>query len=244
MRAGGKISLLIHVRPQLSGMSLKGEGSATDGQNRTEWSGGASWIAYPDEAMQRASHVLDGPEGQWIVDPVDAEGLDEWLAERGDVRGVVLLLDRHKRDAAAIADRHGVSVSVPEFMEGVRHELQGPVETIGRDLPDSDYGVHELIDNPFWKEAVLYSEETGTLVVPEAVGTADFFRASGERLGVSLPLRLKPPRKLGRLKPERILVGHGPGIFEDADETLEDALSGARRRAPRVYADAARDLLL
>ena len=46
---------------------------------------------------------------------------------------------------------------------------------------------------------------------------------------------LRPPRDaLGGLEPERILVGHGPGLFEDAAAALSDALSGARRRLPRT----------
>jgi hypothetical protein len=205
-----------------------------------EWDSGAGWIACPDETMQRASHVLDGPEGQWLLDPVDCDGLDQWLADRGSVRGVALLLDRHTRDAATIARRHDVSVHVPEFIDV---DPDAPVETMGHGLPDSAYGVHELVDNRFWEEAALYAEESETLVVPEAVGTASFFRTRAERLGVHPMLRLNPPRTLEQLRPQRVLVGHGTGVFEDAARALADALSGSRRRAPRLYAKTARELL-
>jgi hypothetical protein len=224
-------------------MPLKATDPATQWREIDDWEGGTGWIAYPEETMERASHVLDGPEGLWLVDPVDFDGLDEFLADRGDVRGTVVLLNRHKRDAASVARRHDVSVHVPHFMNDAVRDLDAPVEPVRTDLPDSEYGVHRLVDNPLWKEAVLYGEESGTLVVPEAVGTTGYFRTSDERLGVHPALRFKPPRKLGRLTPERILVGHGAGVFEDAERALQNALEGARRRTPRLYANNLREFL-
>ncbi|WP_166377168.1 hypothetical protein [Halorubrum sp. BOL3-1] len=41
----------------------------------------------------------------------------------GDVAGVVVLQDRHTRDAAAVARRHGVPVFVPEWMSLTREKL-------------------------------------------------------------------------------------------------------------------------
>jgi hypothetical protein len=213
----------------------------TDWQVIDEWDEGAGWFAVPDEDMRRASHVLDGPDGQWLVDPVDCDGLDEWLAERGEVRGVVLLLDRHTRDAAPIARRHDVAVHVPGLMDV---DLDVRVRAMGSSLPDSEFVIHDLVDNRFWQEAALYNEASGTLVVPEAVGTASLFRTNEERLGVHPVLRLKPPRSLRQLKPERILVGHGTGVFEDAPRALSDALAGSRRRTPRLYANAVKEVLL
>jgi hypothetical protein len=224
-------------------MSMKGEGPATEWREIDEWTGGTGWLAYPEEGMQRASHALDGEEGLWLVDPVDFPALDEFLAERGEVRGIVLLLNRHKRDAAAIARRHDVAVHVPHFMDGVLSSLDAEVKPVRHELPDSEYGVHEVIDNPFWKEALLYGEETDTLVVGESVGTNEFNRTREERLGVHPMLRLTPPRILRRLEPERILVGHGEGVFENAAAALTDALDNSRRRAPRVFANSVRALL-
>jgi len=222
-------------------MSPEADETARDWRVIDEWDGGAGWMAHPEEAMRRASHVLDGPEGQWLVDPVDCDGLDEWIASRGDVRGVLVLLDRHTRDAAAIARRHDVPVHVPHFMDV---DVDAPAERVRRDLPDSEYGVHEVLDNRFWQEAVLYGEETDTLVVPEAVGTSHFFRTKAERLGVHPVLRLTPPGKLRRLSPERVLVGHGTGVFRHATEALADGLAGSRRRTPRLFAGNLRELLL
>ncbi|PSP59985.1 hypothetical protein BRC73_04575, partial [Halobacteriales archaeon QH_7_66_37] len=55
------------------------------------------------------------------------------------------------------------------------------------------------------------------------------------RLGVHPALRLKPPSKLKRLSPERLLVGHGEGIHDGATEALQDAIDGARGRTPALY---------
>ena len=222
-------------------MALKSDDTTTDWREIDQWDGGTGWMAHPGEEMQRASHVLDGPAGSWLVDPVDCDGLDDWLAERGDVRGVVVLLDRHTRDAAAIARRHDVAVHVPHFMNV---DLDAPVERLRRELPDSEYGVHTLVDNPFWGEAALYGEDSETLVVPEAVGTAGFFLAGEERLGVHPLLRMTPPRNLRRLEPQRVLVGHGTGVFDDAPAALADALAGSRRRAPALYAKTVQEVLL
>jgi hypothetical protein len=224
-------------------MPTKGSGPATAWQAIDEWEGGIGWIAYPDEDMQRTSHALKGEDGLYLVDPVSFPDIEEFLADHGEVAGVVLLLDRHKRDAAELATRFRVPVYVPEFMAGVERELDAPVETIGDELPGTNYTVHEIMNNPFWKEAVLWDADTGTLLVPEAVGTASFFATSAERLGVSPALRMTPPKRLRRFAPERVLVGHGPGVMEDAGPALEDAISGARRRSPQAFASIVRGFL-
>jgi hypothetical protein len=185
--------------------------------------------------MQRASHALAVDGEVWVIDPVDVEGLDDLLAEFGDVAGVVVLLDRHKRDAAAIANRHDVSVYLPAILSDVADDLDAPVELVQRELADTGYELYDVIDNFAWSEAALYSSDNGVLVVPEAVGTTDYFLASGERLGVHPALRLKPPRKLARLTPKRILVGHGAGLHQDATRALDDAISGSRGRTPSLY---------
>ncbi len=218
---------------------MKGSGPPTDWIEIDRFgdseSGGVGWIAYPDETMQRASHAIAVDGEVWVIDPVDAEGIDDLFAEFGEVAGVVILLDRHKRDAAAIAQRHGVSVHIPHFMAGVAEDINAPTERFHRELADTGYAAHEVIDNVAWSEAALYGEDSDVLVVPEAVGTADYFLAGNERLGVHPAIRLTPPKKLGRLTPDRILVGHGNGIHEDAANTLSDAVDGARGRTPSLY---------
>ncbi|WP_436924811.1 hypothetical protein [Halosimplex amylolyticum] len=224
-------------------MPMKASGRASSWREIDEWEGGTSWIAYPDETMQRASHALVDGDDVWLVDPVDVDGLDERLSELGTVRGAVVLLDRHKRDSAAIARRHDVPVFVPEWMDDVPADIDAPVEPIRRGLPDSNYDLHKLVDNPLWKEGFLYDEDSKTLVVAEAVGTTSYFRAGRERLGVHPALRLTPPRSLGRFAPERILVGHGHGVTEDAAGALAEALDSSRWRTPRLYAEAVREFV-
>lgn len=61
------------------------------------------------------------------------------------------------------------------------------------------------------------------------------YTVGDERLGVMLSHRLFPPREtLGGLEPDRILLGHGGGVFDDASSALADSLAGARKRFPRA----------
>jgi hypothetical protein len=169
------------------------------------------WIADPAEFMRRCSHALrDDEGGVWLVDPVDAEGLDERLHDLGRPRAVLQLLDRHARDCRAIAGRFGVP------HHAIPRSRIGPFETIGLGK----------------RECALWWPERRTLVCGDALGTARYFRAGDERLAVHPFRRLLPPRPLGEVVPERVLVGHGEGIHDRADEALHEALATARPRFP------------
>ena len=216
-------------------MGMKGSGEATDWKEIDRFDHGVGWIAYPEETMQRASHAVEVDGDVWVVDPVDIDGLDDLLAEFGDVAGVVTLLDRHKRDSATVANRHDVSVWVPKFMDGVVEDINAPTEQFRHDLGDSGFAAHTVVDNRFWQEAVLYSEDLGVLVIPETLGSADYFRVGDRPLGVHPMLRALPPKNVTRLEPERIRVGHGSGVDENATEVMHDAFSGARARTPQLY---------
>ncbi|THE63280.1 hypothetical protein D8Y22_19140 [Salinadaptatus halalkaliphilus] len=221
-------------------MDFRVDERASDFQEIDRYDRGVGWIAHPDERMQRASHALEVDGEVWVVDPVDADGLDELLAEFGEVAGVAVLLDRHKRDAATIANRHDVPVYLPEHFEGVTKELGAPVVRFQDELAETGIEAYPIVTNRFWQEVALFDREAGTLLVPESVGTVGYFCAGSERLGVHPMRRFVPPRRqLGRAGPERILVGHGAGITEDATAVLEEALRTARRRAPRLYAETA-----
>lgn len=201
------------------------------------WDGGISWtLAEELGGMHRTSHAIETEAGVWVIDPVDAPGLDDELATLGDVVGVTLLLDRHKRDAATVAERHEVPVSLPKPLTGVADELDCETTVYSRTLPDTDFQTITVVDNRLWHEVALYDRDRGTLVVPEAVGSVDFFTTDVERLGVHPALRLFPPRTaLGSLSPERVLVGHGPGVFDDAANALRVALARSRKSAPKYY---------
>jgi len=60
-------------------------------------------------------------------------------------------------------------------------------------------------------------------------------RVGEERLALPVLLRLAPPReRFADIVPERVLLGHGAGVFADAAAALEDAVENARRRFPRA----------
>ncbi|RQH01969.1 hypothetical protein [Natrarchaeobius oligotrophus] len=225
-------------------MGFRVDERASEFREIDRYDDGVGWIAHPDERMQRASHALAVDGDVWVVDPVDAEGLDELLAEFGDVRGVVVLLDRHVRDGERVANRHDVPVYLPRIFEGVTDDIDAPVARFSDELSDSGIEAHVVADNRLWQEVALYDPATDTLLVPEALGTVDYFLAGSERLGVHPALRPFPPRStLGRFDPDRVLVGHGAGVHDHVAATLEHALEGARRRTPRLYAKAAREAL-
>jgi hypothetical protein len=174
------------------------------------------WIAPEPRFMQRASHAVAANGRLWLIDPVADERTLERARELGDPAGVVQLLDRHGRDCRAVAEQLGVPLyEVPE---------QPPAEAPFEVLP--------LLRLRWWHEVALWYPEQRTLVCADAVGTAQYYRAAGERLGVSPLLRLTPPRRLLAVEPEHVLVGHGEGIHEDAAAALREAVRLARRRAP------------
>jgi hypothetical protein len=221
----------MRVRAAVSTMPMKKTGTA-DLEVVDRFEGGVGWIAYPEEAMQRASHAVVSENDLWVFDPVDAPAVDDLLGELdADVGGIVVGLARHERDAAAVANRHDVPVYVPAWMDGVAEGLDAPVARFDHEL--AGFSVERLIDTPLWQEAVFF--DGATLVVPEALGTVAYFRSAGEDLGVHPMLRVLPPRSLRQYAPERLLVGHGEGRFEDVPGAIREAVDGSRRRAPALY---------
>jgi hypothetical protein len=136
-------------------MPIKASGAA-ELEKTVDWDIGMSWIAYPDEGMVRASHAIVVDDEVWLVDPVDADGLDEKLNEYGPVAGVVVLLDRHKRDSAAIARRHDVPVYVHESMDGVAEDLDADIERFDDRLAETGFEVLPVVTSRVWKEVALY----------------------------------------------------------------------------------------
>ncbi|MFC4438903.1 MULTISPECIES: hypothetical protein [Natrialbaceae] len=225
-------------------MPFRVDEQATEFAEIDRFDGGVGWIAQPEEKMQRASHALERDGEVWLFDPVDTAGLDELLTEFGDVTGVVVTLGRHTRDAEAIANRHDVPVYLPAFFEGVSEGIDAPVVRFGDELAETGFKTRIVVDNQFWREVAVYDPDGRTLLVSESLGTADYYLARGERLGVHPVRRAVPPRDpLGDLVPDRVLVGHGAGILNDAPTALETALSGSRKRAPLLYAKTGRKLL-
>jgi hypothetical protein len=158
-----------------------------------------------------------------------------------DVAGVAVCSGWHARDAAALAVRYDVPVTVPSWIDRPLAHLDTPagidvdVQRVDERLPGTDVQLHRVSPMGLWEEAVCWRARTETLYVPESLGTARTFLVADERLGVSVYARAFPPRSLAEFDPERVLCGHGVGVFEDAASALADALAGSRKRAPRAW---------
>ncbi|PSQ42879.1 hypothetical protein BRD07_02790 [Halobacteriales archaeon QS_9_68_42] len=207
---------------------------ATGFEEIDRFDGGVGWIAHPEETMERAGHALATAAGVWLVDPVDADGIGDLIEPLGEVAGVVVLSNHHARDAAVFAERYDVAVTLPEPITGVAGGVDAPVDRLAVGDTASGYELLEVAHSgETWQEYALYDGET--LAVSESVGGADYMRVGDERLGVMLLRRLMPPRDaLGDLSPERVFSGHGPGVSEDADAALGEAIDHSRRRFPRA----------
>src|SRR5579883_1453917 len=192
--------------------------------------GSFAWLAGPADPLDRASCAIAVEGGCVVADPVDVAGLDDALAEVGPVLGVATLLDRHRRDAARVAERLGVPRLLPRALGGTGIALPGVEE-------------RTVVDRPGWHEALLWLPERGLLVCAEAVGTGRFYVARpGDSLGVHPLLRLFPPRRaFAGLEPRTIACGHGAPLSRDAAAELRRALASARRDLPRALASAARE---
>jgi hypothetical protein len=168
--------------------------------------------------MERCSHALTVDGRTWLIDPVDNPRIDELE----NVAGVIQLLDRHNRDCAVIAARLGVE-----------HHVVPRASTI-------PFAFLNVRRRRRWNEVALWWPERRVLVCAEALGTAAYYRAGDERLAVHPVLRLWPPRF--DVQPDVILCGHGPGVFDDADAALREALRTSRRRLPAQVVSAVRAL--
>jgi len=185
-----------------------------------ELDGGFGWIV-DDELLKRCSHALVADGRVWVIDGIDAEGVEERIRAAGEPAGVIQLLDRHNRDCRALAERLGVP--------------HHPVPT--GPIAGAPFEFLVLRDSRLWREVALWWPERRVLVSADVLGTVGYFVAPGERLGVHPLLRLVPPRRqLGRLQPDAVLCGHGEGVLTDAAAALTDALAGARRRLPSLLA--------
>jgi len=177
---------------------------------------GFGWIV--DEAMKRTSHALVADGKVWLIDALDWPEAAERALGLGEPAGVIQLLDRHNRDCAALAERFGVPhVVAPDELSG------------------SPFTFVPILRRKRWRESALWWPETRTLVTADALGTNPFFTGGKAPIGIHVLLRLKPPRALGELEPERILAGHGEGLHgPGTTEALREALRTSRRGLPGV----------
>jgi len=179
---------------------------------------GFGWIV--EEAMTRTSHALIAEGRVWLVDPLDWTEAIDHACGLGEPAGVVQLLDRHDRDCAALASRLGVT------------HLVAPDDILG-----SPFELIPIVRRRWWRESALWWPGRKTLVTADALATNRFYTAGKAPLAVHVLLRLTPPRQLGGLDPERILVGHGEGLIgPGAADALREALRVSRRGLPGLLA--------
>jgi hypothetical protein len=188
-----------------------------------EWDGGFGWQTR--ERIPRTAHALLAGGRVWLIDPVDVDGLDERIRALGEPGGVLQLLDRHNRDCTAIAER----LRLPHLRAWER-------------LGAAPFEAVPVRDGRLWREAALWEPQARTLVCADALGTIPSFLAPGERLGWHPLVRPFPPRSFAPLRPERVLVGHGAGVFDGAAEALQQAVERGRRRLPAALLAALRTI--
>ncbi|WP_049928206.1 hypothetical protein [Halopiger goleimassiliensis] len=218
-------------------MTIYERGRSRDLAVIDEWEGGFGWLAHPHEHGRRASHAVDGPGGIWLLDPLWTPDAVETIDDRGDVAGVAVCFNWHARDADRFASRYDVPVTIPAWsgMDRAVDRLEAPVERVTGGLGESGFELRRCEPMPGWSEAFCYRERDDTLYVPESLATAPGYTVGDERLGTGVLRRLQPPRAhLRDLEPDRVLVGHGAGVLEDATRALEHALAVSRRRFPRA----------
>ena len=177
--------------------------------------------------MRRYSHAVVVEGRVYVVDPIEADGVDQRIRALGEPAGVLILLDRHRRDSDAFAERLGAPVH----------------ETPYDGVPGAPFSFRPILRTRVWREVALWWAARRVLVAADALGTIEgYFRTRDEALGVHPFLRLVPPRRALRdLEPEHVLVGHGEGVHGPAAApALRDALATSRRRAPVVAADGVR----
>lgn len=180
---------------------------------------GLTWTVR--EPISRSSHALVDAGRVWLIDPTWEPSVLERVAALGEPAAVIQLLGRHNRDCATIAATLGV-----------------PHLSVPASLPDTPFRVVPVVDIRFWREVALWWPSQRTLVVAEAVGTARAYAPGPAGAGVSIGLRLWPPRALAACDPDHLLVGHGPPLHEpQAAVALREAMERSRRDLPHALAE-------
>jgi hypothetical protein len=178
---------------------------------------GLTWVAA--DPLERTAHALADDGRVWLIDPTDDAAALQRAAALGEPVAVVQLFDRHARDGAGIARRLGV-----------------PFLRIPDTLPDSPFEVLEALSLPGWRETALWWPARRALVVAEVVGTAPHYAVGDGEVGIHPMLRLHPPARVRRYRPEHLLVGHGPPVHgERATAGLDEAYASSLRDLPRLF---------
>lgn len=213
--------------------------TSTDIEVIDQWDNGFGWLAHPDELGLRVSHAIQGDDGVWVFDPLEAPGVHDHLDEFGSVAGITVQSRFHGRDAAAFAERYDIPVHLPGWMDRVADRVDAKLERFGAppggwiELGTSGILTRTIDPVTFWPEMIVYRPADGTLRSADMLNNG--ITVGKERVACHFPHRLAPPRKpFEDIEPERLLCGHGEGVFDDAAGALEYTLDHARRLLPRA----------
>jgi hypothetical protein len=184
--------------------------------------GSFAWVA--DDRLERASCAVAVDGGCVVIDPVDAHGVDAALLRLGPVVAVATLLDRHRRDSAAVAARHGAPLHIPLALGGAGIGLPGIEE-------------RTVIARRGWRETLLWLPERRLLVCPETIGTARYYLARADD-----PLGVHPFRRLSfrSARSKGSIPRHSRSATEHGASALGYLLARARSDALRAWVRAGR----
>lgn len=231
-------------------MSMYDRSASTEIEIIDRWENGFGWFAHPDEPGIRVSHAIHGEDGVWVFDPLEAPGVHARLDELGTVAGIVVQGKYHSRDAAAFSTRYDVPVHLPAWMDRVDERVEAQTERFQAppgewvELGASGIKLRTIDPLTFWREAIVYQPADGTLRIADMVINGPT-PVGNERVSIHFAHRFAPPREpFADLEPERLLFGHGEGVFDDAAGALEYTLENARRLLPRAAIYHALPLLL
>ena len=177
---------------------------------------GFGWIE--SATMRRTSHALAVDGRVWLIDPIDADGLEERIRSLGEPAGVIQLLDRHNRDCAALAARLGV-----------------PLHVVPTALPGTPFGSCRCVRGRWWQR--------GRALVAGAADPRLRRRARhdpvlprGRRAGrpAPVPPARAPRRALAGLGLEHLSSGTATGIHGEARRGSPSRRRCARGRQARI----------
>ncbi len=208
--------------------------------------GGLTWTIAGESMLQCRAHALVTDDGDvWLVDPLDAPGLDELVEPLGPVRGVIVLLDRHLRQSVQVAQRHDARLVVPRGKWRPGHPMpEGAEQLAPGALDGTPFELQPLIERGGqWLEWLLWWQARRVLVVAEVVGTAPHYEQLDDGAGLhpalhvmGAPDTIAPVELHERIAadPFRLLLGHGELDRPAQVDEIDARLHGARRRLPKL----------
>ena len=197
---------------------------------RTVIPGVSMWSVWqPERNVFFNSFFIDTPEGNLVVDPLDANEAD--LAEiesRGGVAWIAITNRDHERGARALAERFAAKLATSVVEAEL---LSGPVDrTLEDDALFCGARVVALAGLKTPGEFALHLRERATVVVGDALwgDPAGSLRLMPDEKLADPPRAALSLRRLGALAPQHLLVGDGTCLFGDAHRAIWTALEARR----------------